>query len=354
MDTNAAADSRPLVTHPGINERWLGQVSEPALEPGLPIVDPHHHLWDRDGGYFAPQLLQDLAQGHRVVATVHVQCHHGYFDSGPQALRPVGETRFAVRMAREAQQAGADVRVCSGIVGFADLQLGDAVQEVLQAHIAEGRGRFRGIRRLNARDDAFRTHLPPLPPGLLADAAFRRGFARLQPLGLSFDAWMFHPQLGELVALADAFPETSIVLDHVGTPLGVGPYQGRKDEVFSRWSADIGRLAQRPQVTVKLGGLGMAFTGFDFHRRGLPPSSEELARAWRPYIERCIEAFGPARCMFESNFPVDKASCGYGVLWNAFKCLAAGASATEKAALFGGTAARVYRLEVPELQGGAH
>ena len=347
------ADSRPLVTHPGIDERWLGQVAEPALEPDLPIVDPHHHLWDRDGGYFAPQLLQDLAQGHRVVATVHVQCHHGYCESGPQALRPVGETRFAVAMAHEARQAGAAARVCSGIVGFADLQLGDAVREVLQAHMAEGQGRFRGIRRLNARDDAFRTHLPALPPGLLADAAFRRGFAHLAPLGLSFDAWMFHPQLDELIALADAFPQTSIVLDHAGSPLGVGPYRGREDEVFRHWSMCIGRLAQRPQVTVKLGGLGMAFTGFDFHQRALPPSSEELAQAWRPYIERCIEAFGPARCMFESNFPVDKASCSYGVLWNAFKRLSAGASASEKTALFSGTAARVYRLEVPALQGGA-
>ena len=351
MDANALPDDRPLVTHPGIDERWLDQVREPALEPQLPIVDPHHHLWDREGGYFAPQLLQDLARGHRVVATVPVQCHHGYFDDGPQALRPVGETRFAVRMAREAQQAGAQAQVCAGIVGFADLQLGDAVQEVLEAHIAEGQGRFRGIRRLNARDDAFRTHLPALPPGLLADAAFRHGFACLQRLGLSFDAWMFHPQLDELADLADAFEHTPIVLNHAGTPLGVGPYRERRDEVFAAWRASIDRLARRPQVAVKLGGLGMAFTGFDFHRRARPPSSQELAQAWRPYVEHCIEAFGPGRCMFESNFPVDKASCSYGVLWNAFKRLATGASPDEKAALFGRTAARIYRLEVPALAG---
>lgn len=345
-------DSQHLVTHPGINKYWLGLVAEPALEPDLPIVDPHHHLWDREGGYFAQQLLKDLAQGHRVVATVHVQCHHGYFENGPQELRPVGETQFAVAMAHEAQKSGARARVCSGIVGFADLQLGDKVQEVLQAHISEGQGLFRGIRRLNAQDDSFRTHLPSLPSGLLADTAFRKGFAQLAPLGLSFDAWMFHPQLDELIELADAFPQTSIILDHVGTPLGVGQYRGKEDEVFRHWSAKIERLSQRPQVTVKLGGLGMAFTGFEFHKRALPPTSDVLANAWRPYIERCIEAFGTDRCMFESNFPVDKASSSYGVLWNAFKRLSAGASVSEKKALFAGTAARVYRLDVPELREG--
>lgn len=344
---------RPWVTHPNIDPKWLDQAAEPELEMDLPIVDAHHHLWDRGTGYFVPELLNDLTQVHRVVATVHVQCHHGYLDDGPTALRPIGETRFAVRMADLAQEAYSSLSVCAGIVGFADLQLGDAVEEVLQAHIVEGRGRFRGIRRLNAQDGAFRTHLPPTEPGLLADSRFRRGFAHLERHGLSFDAWMYHPQLDELCALADAFPRTVIVLNHAGTPLGIGPYKGRQREVFEAWSARISRLAERANVVVKLGGFGMVFNGFDFYRQPMPPSSQALADAWRPYVEHCIEAFGANRCMFESNFPVDKASFSYRILWNAFKRLTAGASKHEKAALFGGTAARIYRLDVPELTASA-
>jgi predicted TIM-barrel fold metal-dependent hydrolase len=228
------------------------------------------------------------------------------------------------------------------------------VQAVLEAHLAAGGGRFRGVRQITARDAAAHAHYgqPPgtlldHPPGLLADPAFRAGFARLAPLGLTFDAWLLHPQLPELTALARAFPDTGIVLDHLGTPLGVGAYAGRREAVFAAWAAGLRELATCPNVCAKLGGLGMSLLGFGFEAAAAPPSSEDLAAAWRPYVETAIAAFGADRCMFESNFPVDKAAYGYAVFWNACKRLARGASATEKRALFRGTAARVYRLTLP-------
>jgi len=335
----------PVVTHPDVDPAWLDSLREEILDPALPIIDPHHHLWARSGGYFAKELLADTGSGHNVVGTVFVQCHYGYRTAGPEPLKPVGETEFVLDVAREADRFSPATHACAGIVGFADLQLGEAVDEVLAAHIEAGAGRFRGIRRLTATDAAFRTHLPPLPPQLLADATFRSGFSRLARHGLSFDAWLYHPQIAELADLARAFPDTAIVLDHVGGPLGVGPYRGQRDAVFAAWLADMRALADCPNVCVKLGGLSMTVNGFDFHTQAVPPSSEQLATHWRPYIENCIELFGVDRCMFESNFPVDKGMCSYAVLWNAFKRMASHASATEKAALFHNTAARFYRLD---------
>ena len=212
--------------------------------------------------------------------------------------------------------------------------------------IAAGGGRFRGIRFIAASDpdQGQWGGTAGRPQGLLLDPRVREGFARLAPLGLSFDAWLYHPQLADLVDLARAFPATPIVLNHVGGPIGLGRYKGKRDAVFADWSARIGELAACPNVHVKLGGLGMRMFGFDVHEGELPPSSEQLATAWRPYVETCIEAFGPGRAMFESNFPVDKGSYGYGVFWNACKRLAQGASAAEKADLFHDTASRFYRL----------
>jgi predicted TIM-barrel fold metal-dependent hydrolase len=237
-------------------------------------------------------------------------------------------------------------RVCAGIVGYADLALGAPVERVLEAMIGTGGGRFRGIRFITAShlDQAAWGSAIIRPEGLLMDPKLREGFARLAPLGLSFDAWMYHTQLGELVGLARAFPETPIVLDHVGGAIGLGRYAGRRDEVFAEWGARIRELAACPNVHIKLGGLGMRMFGFTLHTGELPPSSEELAAAWRPYIETCIAAFGPDRAMFESNFPVDKGSCSYAALWNAFRRITAGCSAAEKQALFAGTATKFYRL----------
>ncbi len=341
---------------------------EAILEPELPIIDPHHHLWDRTAAqiaalpppkhpfdhvaqlrprYLLDELLADLNRGHNVKATVFLQCGVMYRADGPEHLRCVGETEFVNGIAAmTASGLYGEVRACAGIVGYADLTLADRVTEVLEAHIAAGGGRFRGIRN-GASHDADSGVLGPLartPAGLYAMPAFRQGFARLAPLGLSFDAWMLEPQLPDLIDLARAFPDTSIVLDHVGTPLGISSYAGRREERFPIWRDNIRALAACPRVSVKLGGLAMAFPGFASFMASPPASSSQLAAEWKPYIETCIEAFGPERCMFESNFPVDVCSCTYDVLWNAFKILAAGYSADEKTALFSDTANRVYRL----------
>ena len=331
------------------NADWLARHQpEAILEPDLPILDPHHHLWERaDHRYLLPDLLADLGSGHNVVGTVFVECMAMYRAHGPSELRPVGETEFVNGVAAMSASGGyGPARICAGIVGFADLTLRDRVKPVLEAHVAAGGGRLRGIRHAagwDASEDIRKSHTNP-PQGLLGSAAFRAGFARLAPLALSFDAWLYHPQLPELVDLARAFPDTTIVLDHVGGPLGCGPYAGRHDDVFTTWQASIRRLADCTNVVVKLGGLGMRIGPFDFYRREAPPTSADLAAAWRPYIDACVTAFGADRCMFESNFPVDKITCSYAVLWNAFKRLVAGSSASEKTALFSRTAKRVYRL----------
>ena len=337
----------PLVLrHPVPNHAWLAKLSEVILEPDLPIVDPHHHLWDHPGNkYYLDELLGDLNSGHNVVATVFLQCFWAYRASGPEHLRPVGETEFVASVAAEAAQRETRARICAGIVGYADFRLGGRVDEVLEAHIAAAGGRFCGIRQVTARHPRFLASISTPPSfALMDDPAFRAGFARLGKYGLSFDAWLYHTQIDRLVDLARAFPATPIVLNHAGGPLGVGPYRGRGEAVFADWRAGMKTLATCPNVHVKLGGLAMVVNGFDFHENALPPSSGELASAWRPWMEACIEDFGANRCMFESNFPVDKGMCSYPSLWNGFKRIAAGASDAEKAALFHDTASRFYRL----------
>jgi L-fuconolactonase len=345
----SAATQTAISSHLPVRQDWLDQRREEIIEPDLAIVDPHHHLVDRPetGRYLLPELLADLGSGHNITATVYLEWLSMYRATGPAELRPVGEIEFANGVAAMAASGTyGKPRVCAGIVGYADLMLGASVEKVLEAMIAAGGGRFRGIRFISAThpDQAAWGSLVNRPAGLLMDERVREGFARLAPLGLSFDAWMYHTQLGELVDLARAFPETEIVLDHVGGPIGLGRYAGKRDEVFAEWSARICELAGCSNVHIKLGGLGMRMFGFNVHTGELPPSSEELAAAWRPYIETCITAFGPERAMFESNFPVDKGSCGYAALWNAFKRIAAGCSTAEKAALFAATAAKFYRL----------
>lgn len=334
---------------------WLARRQEAVLQPELPIVDAHHHLWDRPGWrYLADELLEDVGTGHNIVATIFMQAQAMYRSDGPAALRPVGETEFANGVAAMgASGRYGPTRLCAAIVGHADLTLGARVRPVLEAHLQAGGGRFRGVRHLTSWD-ADASLLNPRsagPAGLLSDTHYLEGVPQLAPLGLSLDAWLFHPQLPELVTLARRFPETSIILNHVGGPLGAGAYQGRQEEVFRRWSAAIRTLAACPNVTVKLGGLGMRINGFDFAGRSDPPSSEDLAAAWRPYIMVCIEAFGAERCMFESNFPVDKGSYGYVCCWNAFKRLTVGASDAERRALFSETARRVYKLPKLDLEG---
>jgi len=348
MSAAAAASSSP--TYLPVRQEWLDRRAEPILEHELPIVDPHHHLWDRPGWrYLLDELLADTSSGHNIVATVYVQARAMYRATGPEEMRPVGETEFINGVAAmSASGIYGKTSHCAGIVGHADLTLGSRVEPVLAAHIRAGGDRFRGIRHITAwdADPSIRNPAYSPPRGLLGDKAFREGFAVLGRLGLSFDAWLYHPQIGELADLARAFPATRIVLNHVGGPIGIGAYAGKRNEVFPVWAASIKALAACPNACVKLGGLGMRMGGFGFHEQPEPPSSEALAAAWRPYVETCIAAFGASRCMFESNFPVDKGSYGYPVFWNACKLLAKGASKTEKADLFAGTAARFYRLDM--------
>jgi len=344
--------------------------AEAILEPELPIVDPHHHLWDRRT-YAAPdqtaehpfmtairdarrylldELLVDTGSGHNVIATVFVECGAFYKADGPLEYRGVGETEFVNGVAAmSASGLYGPIRACAGIVSRADLTLGDGVAPVLEAHVRAGGGRFRGIRN-SASFEEDKDVLGPLnrvEAGLYREAKFREGFKHLGRMGLSFDAWLLEPQLPDVIDLARAFEDTTIVLDHVGTPLGRGRYTGKLEARFPIWRDNIRELAKSPNVVVKLGGLAMAFCNFPSFLAEPRAPSTQLAEEWRPYIETCIEAFGPGRCMFESNFPVDMGSCDYATLWNAFKHIAKGASPQEKTALFSGAASRVYRLEPP-------
>jgi predicted TIM-barrel fold metal-dependent hydrolase len=324
---------------------WLATTREDAIEPGLPICDPHHHLWDTARSrYLLEELHEDTGSGHNVVQTVFLECSSEYRRDGPVSMQPVGETEFVASIAAKSETApGATI---AGIVGYADLRLGDAVADVLAAHIEAGNGRFRGIRHASAWDanDAIQNaHTHPAKHMFYAEA-FRSGAAVLQRMGMSFDAWLYHPQISELVDLARAFPELSIVLDHLGGPLGIGPYAGQRDNVREVWRPPMRELAACPNVALKLGGIGMSAYGLGWHKRETAPSSAELVDAWGDDVRWCIDLFGPERCMFESNFPVDKRGCSYVVLWNAFKRIASGYSDAEKASLFRDSAARFYRL----------
>lgn len=342
-------------------------MTEAILEPDLPIIDPHHHLWDlrplipafpeprhpfiaaiADAAYFTfDQLQAETQSGHRIVATVYMECGAFYDAARDEAFRPVGEVEFVNGVAAQgASGLYGEYRPCAAIVGHADLRGGSAAGDVLDALMAAS-PRFVGIRHAGAWDADPEVLGPPFhhPPGLYRDAAFREGFAELGKRGLTFDAWVLEPQLGDVIDLARAFPDQPIVLDHCGTPVGVASYKGKLHENFDRWRHAIRELAACPNVTVKLGGLAMAFCALPEDGPAAGHGSEHLAALWRPYIETCIEAFGPDRAMFESNYPVDRWGASYPVLWNTFKRLTQGASAEEKRALYAGTAARVYQLE---------
>jgi predicted TIM-barrel fold metal-dependent hydrolase len=329
---------------------WLALTHEDVIDPQRRIIDPHHHLWDRQGNrYMLDELTDDIASGHNIVATVYVDCRSMYRASGPEAFKPVGEVEFANGVAAQSASGGyGSCAVNAAIVSHANLLLGEEVKAVLEAQIRAGNGRYRGIRHTSAwdADPAVAATYALRPKGLLADPQFRKGFACLSPLSLTFDAWLFHPQIPELADLARAFPDQRIILDHCGGPVGLGVYANSREETFKVWAAAIKGIATCPNVAVKLGGLAMNLLGYDFHTRAKPASSEELAAAWRPYMETCIEAFGPNRCMFESNFPPDKGQASYQVLWNALKRISAPYSEAEKNRMFEGTAAEVYKISL--------
>ncbi len=335
------------------NDAWLALGREEALEPELAICDPHHHLWAvREGGveprYLLAELAADLALGHTIVSTVFIECGAEFRRDGPRVERPLGETEF-VRGIAEAADADPAIttRVAAAIVGTVFLSEGDGAGAVLDAQIEVAGGRFRGIRQGATwhRDPEVPNHRTEPPEGLYADAKFRAGFAHLAPRQLSFEGWCYHTQIPQLTDLARAFPDTTIILNHFGGPLGIGPHAGRQEEIFPQWRKRVAELATCPNVVAKLGGLNMELNGFAWHERASPPGAEELMRATRAYFEHTLEVFGANRCLFESNFPVDMVSCSYNVLWNSFKRLVADASADEKARLFHDTAHRVYRLD---------
>jgi predicted TIM-barrel fold metal-dependent hydrolase len=343
-------------THPWhlpIREQWLELEPEDPIEPALPIVDAHHHLWDHPGRtYRAVEMARDIAgSGHNVIATVYMDSGMGYATSGPDSLRSVGETRWVLDQARSMPPGGTQFGL--GVVSRTDFRLGDGVRPVLEAHIAAGAGRFKGIRQLAIWDADESLTDPAVQstqgggPGLLADESFRRGFRWLAELGLTFDTWVYSPQLPEVTDLAQAFPEAAIVLNHCGTPLAQGTYAGRRDETRQAWSASLKELGTCNNAYCKLGGLAKWLTGSQLHLRPTPPSSNDLVDTWRPYMETCLEAFGPSRCMFESNFPQEKPSCSYTAFWNACKKISAGLQPLERYDLFVGTAARAYRLDLP-------
>jgi len=347
--------------------------AEPIVEPDLPIVDAHHHLWflaestvaameashtllaralaptfRRHARYLFDELLADFRSGHNVRASVFVECRAMYRARGPVSMKSVGEVEFVNGVAAmSASGLFGAARACAGIVGSVDLQLGEAVEEVLAAHLRAGGDRYRGVRcpGTDHDDDPAIMGAGVGIPHLLLDRKFRAGFKRLQKWGLSFDAWILEPQLPDLIDLARTFPETPIILNHAGAPLGVGRYAGQREKRFPIWCDHIHALSRCPNVVVKLGGFGIQLGGFKTYGADAAATSEELAREWKPYLETCVEAFGVERCMFESNFPVDASVCSYPVLWNAFKRSVAGASQAEKIALFSGTAMRVYRLD---------
>jgi predicted TIM-barrel fold metal-dependent hydrolase len=302
-----------------------------------PICDSHHHLWDLEGStYLVADLRRDLESVPAVTRTVFVECDAWYRDEGPEHLRVVGETEWVV--------ANADP-VTQGIVGAADLRLGPLVHETLEAHIAAGAGRFRGIRHRATWDPSplIRAHPPDPGPRLLADERFRDGLRVLHRLGLTFDAWVYFPQLTEVADLARAFPDLTIVLNHLGGPIGMPPYTDRA-AVLAQWRELMVDVASCENVVVKIGGIGMPIYGMGWHKQPSPPGADEVAAAWRDPVRWCIDAFGARRCMLESNFPVDRFSMDYATLWRAFDLITADLSPTERAALHHDTAVAAYRL----------
>jgi L-fuconolactonase len=332
------------------SEAWHALLREEIIEPARPIIDPHHHLWRNGLGfdYMVDEFLADTNSGHRILKSVYIEARAFYLADGPTHLQPTGETTTIAKIAAQLAADPKQVQI-AGIVAHADLRLGDRPEmlaELLRAQQQCSAGLLRGIRHSGARDPRPEDLLITgrAPAYLYGREDFRAGLRQLAEHDLSYDTWHFHHQNEDFIELAQAVPETTIVLDHFGTPLGVGIYAGRREEIYQKWREDITALAKCPNVVLKLGGLAMPDNGFGWDKRGMPPSSDEIVKAHKRYYMHALEQFGPQRCMFESNFPVDRLSVSYHVLWNAFKKMVADFSEAEKHALFYGTAERIYRL----------
>ncbi len=334
--------------------KWFAQRIEDPIDPDRAIIDAHHHLWRRHGDvYAAKELLADTRGSHNVTHSVFVECGAAWFDEGPPAMRSVGETNFVVREARVAQSVNAgesDGTAIGAIVGHVDLTSGAAVDMALVAHDQAGEGLFRGVRHgtnWSPHGDVPNGHVDPTE-SLMADPMFRSGVATVGQMGFTFDAWLYFDQLAELAEMALAVPQTVIVLNHLGGPLGIGPHASEREHMLDVWRTGMSEVARCPNVMLKVGGIGMDhYFGMGWADLDAPPSSEQVADHWHDIVHRAIDAFGPDRCMFESNYPVDRQTLPYPVLWNTFQILADRYSPAEQQAMFHDTAARVYRIELP-------
>ena len=331
---------------PGTDE-WRALVTEEIADPERRIIDTHHHPWEttsRWGTYVLADLWADTGSGHNIEKTVFIDCHSNYRQDGPDHLKPIGETEYVTAIAKESAKKEGTATI-SAIVSHANMLLGEAVEEVLSAHEEAGQGLFRGIRHAGPHDTTGTLTNPGSPrPCPYPEEDFRTGVRTLGRMGYTYDTWHFFHQNREFLALAQAVPGTTMILDHFGSPLGVGAYAGKQDEIFEQWKGDMAAMAECPNVIAKLGGLAMPDNGFGWDKRDTPPTSDEFVAAQKRYYLHTIECFGPDRCMFESNFPVDKLSVSYQVMWNGMKKIAAGFTEEEKQAMFYGTAERVYRL----------
>lgn len=339
--------------HIAVRKEWLALHHEEPLQPELPIIDAHHHLWDRQTGrYLTHEFSEDIQNsGHRVLSSVYVQCRSMLRSQGPESLKPLGEIEFASGVAAMfASGHYGNTLGCEAIVGGLSLLAGDAMQPALEIMKELSGGRLSGMRNpLSWHSDPRVTSSPVTPPAGLADSsAFRQGAACLARNELSLDVWVYHTQLEDIIRLSRAIPALRIVIDHCGGPVGVGPYAGMEKEVFHHWYRSMKRLAELPNVSIKISGFGMEVRGYKYAQDDCPPDSITLANAWQPWFETILSLFGPTRCMFASNFPVDKGMYSYGVFWNACKRLAHQASNDEQAHLFWRTAATCYRIKSVE------
>ena len=342
------------MNNPTDQQGWLDQISEQIIDHDIEIVDPHHHLWpgpprtegvNAENRYLLEDLWKDTESGHKVLKTVFVECGQGYFEHGPEAMKPVGETKFVIEVADEATLDTSKAQI-EGIVGHADMMLGSSAKEVLEAHLEQGKGKFKGIRHGASWDESEEirnSHSIPIRH-IYLDSQFQKGVAQLAALNLTLAAWNYHNQINELTELSKCFPNLKIVQNHFGGPLGIGPYANRQEEVFSEWQESIAELAERDNVYIKIGGLAMPINGWGWHKRELPATSDELFELHGRYYLHAIKCFGVKRCMFESNFPVDRRSISYPVLWNGFKIVVRDFSLEEKVHLFFKTAAEFYSL----------
>lgn len=328
--------------HQLVREDWLALGHEDVLAPEQPILDAHHHLWDRpEGRYAAGEFQRDVAQGHDIRASIFVQCRTGYRENGPVGFQPVGEVETILKWCQEYPSHPV------GIIAFADLQLGDAVCPVLDALAAAGKGKVCGIRNTTAYHPhpMIRSNPRPTPEGLLRSDAFKAGARVLAEKGLCLDIWAYQTQLADVCALAQAVPDLTIIVNHCGGPLGVGPYRRDDPRTFHEWRTALGRVAELPNTHIKIGGFGLTVMGYAYARHPFPPHSKALAADWAPYFETCTELFGIKRALFESNFPVDKGQFSYRALWNAFKRLSAELDDDARNDLFWRNAASCYRIE---------